>query len=390
MSNVRPRLAILTPLPPFPPMAGGTRHTYGAALHLARHYQVELLALAEDAASVTWGRLADRCATVRAFQRSAPRGSLFDPPAARMERSEALDGYIERVWARHPPDVVQIEYTTMAHYAPQARKTGALVVCMAPIVGFVAQARRLHSVGNMRLRRLAGLFSLWQYELRALPACDLVITLAESDERALRRWLPKLPVATVPSGIDLADWPEPHGPREAELVLFVGNFAHPPNAEGALWLAREVWPRVLAQRPGARLVLAGRWPTPEMRALADASIAVPGAVEDLLPLYQRAAVGVAPIFWGGGLRIKLLEMMAAGLPVVTTPQAADGLDARGWAVLARAPQTFADAIVALFGDQDRRERMGALARATVERRYDWVRLAARLAGLYEGARAGKS
>jgi glycosyltransferase involved in cell wall biosynthesis len=308
-----------------------------------------------------------------------------------MERSVALEAHMRTAWVARAPAIVQLEYTTIAHYAALAQATGALTVCTALIVGFVAQVRRIRIErgARVRLRRLVGLLSLWQYELRALRRCDLIITLAESDEYALRRWLPGRPVVTVPSGIDLAAWPTPHKQRDGQLVLFVGNYAHPPNAEGACWLAREVWPLVVRACPDARLVLAGREPTPEIRALACDAISVPGTIDDLGPLHARASIGVAPIFWGGGLRIKLLEMMAAGLPIVATAQAADGLEVASCAILAETPAAFAEAIIGLISDHARRERLGQAARTIAERRYNWTHLAERLAGLYEGLRAGK-
>ena len=366
-------------------------HISQALAQLARAYSVSLYALAADPSAVEWGPLAGRCEEARAFRRSPAQRWSIDPPAARQEHSADLAAYLRDAWARQPPDVVQIEFTTMARYAPLARAAGALVVCTAHNVAFLAQIRRARRERRpgLRARRWAGGLSLWLYELRALPRCDLVVTLSQADADALRRWLPRLPIEYVPSGIDLASWPPCFDPRAEDHVLFVGNYLHPPNVEGALWLAREVWPRVRRARPHARLTLAGRAPPPEVRALAGDSVDVPGALDALRPLYARASLVAAPIFWGSGVRVKLLEALACGLPAVTTALAAEGIDLRDGtsALFAERPEDFASAIVRLLDDAALRARLGAAGRAIVERDYDWERVGARLAGLYETMRA---
>lgn len=381
-----PTLHILAPVAPFPPLSGGTAHILRTTQQLARSYSVHFAALATQPAQLRWGPLVETCASVQAFPPTPRRGPSLDPPAVRLEYSAGLEAYARRAWAAAPPDVVQLEFTSMAQYARLARATGALVVCTAHNVAFLAQVRRARQERNPRLRarRWLGALSLWAYELRALPQCDLVVTLSDVDAAALRRWLPRLAVEYVPSGIDLTEWPVCRDPRAADEVLFVGNYLHPPNAEGALWLAREVWPLVRQAHPGARLTLAGREPPPAIRALAAPDIAVPGAVDDLRPLYGRAALVAAPIFWGSGVRIKLLEALACGLPVVSTALAAEGIALRDGAsaLFAEQPAAFAAAIVQLLGDAALRERIGTAGRAIAERDYDAERVGERLAALY--------
>jgi glycosyltransferase involved in cell wall biosynthesis len=279
----------------------------------------------------------------------------------------------------------------MAQYAPLARQAGALVVCTAHNAAFLAQIRRARRERSLplRARRWLGALSLWRYELRALRHCDLVIAHSAEDVAALRRWLPRPPIEYVPSGIDLRAWPVCFDPLAEDEVLFVGNYLHPPNVEGVLWLALEVWPLVRRMRPGARLTLAGRAPPPSLAALAAPDIRVPGDLADLRPLYARSSVVVAPIFWGSGVRIKLLEALACGLPVVTTALAAEGIDLREGdsALFAERPEAFAAAIARLLGDSALRARLGAAGRAVAERDYDADKIGARLIALYEQQRA---
>src|SRR4051794_4284588 len=311
-------LTLLSPLPPYPPLAGGTAHIVQVTRQLARFYRVSLYALASDPAAVSWGPLAEWCAQTRAYERAKRSKWGLEPPAVRQEYSAELVAALRHDWAAQPPDIVQLEFTSMAQYAPLAHAARAFVVCTAVDLAFRTQARRARMQRGLahKGRRWLGALSLWQYELRALRHCDLVLTLSAEDAAALRRWLPRLPIAYMPSGIDLQNHSACFDLCAEDEVLFVGNYLHPPNVEGALWLAREVWPLVRRLRPGARLTLAGRTPPPAIQALAAADVRVPGTVDDLRPLYARTSLVVAPIFWGSGVRIKILEALACGLPLV--------------------------------------------------------------------------
>jgi glycosyltransferase involved in cell wall biosynthesis len=389
MNDARPHLTILTPIAPFPGYSGGAAHVRRTALGLASHYRVSLYTLAARPEWVRWGPLAGACDELSAFRPGPRGGGLLDPPAARAERSAELERHLELVWRQHPPDVVQIEYTTMAHYAPPARSTGALVVCTAHNVATLAQLQRARreKVPVLRLRRLLGALSLWRYERRVLRDYDLVITLSQADALALGRWLPQTPAVHIPAGLGVRE--QPLGGQEG-VVLFVGSYLHPPNVEAALWLAREVWPDVQAVRPEARLVLAGRDPPAAVRALAGRGIEVPGTLADLAPLYEQAGVVAAAAFWGGGVRIKILEALAAGLPVVATPAAAAGLalEHEQNALLATDAAGFAEALLRLLGNGALRERIGRAGHALALAQHDTTRTARLLAGLYEGGRAG--
>jgi glycosyltransferase involved in cell wall biosynthesis len=391
MTN-RPAMTLLSPLMPYPPTAGALVHIYHLIHQLVRFYDLDLYVLSDTPERVAWGDLANLCQDVGAFRRQYDRRIGFDPPAVRQEGSPKLTTYLRQRWAQHPPAIVQLEFTSMARYAQLARQVGALTSCTAHVVGFQNQIRRarMEDRVSMRLRRLVGAFSFWQYELRTLALCDLVITLTEQDREVLRRWLPRLPIVSIPSGADLTALQPCFNPQIEESVLFVGNYQHPPNVEGALWLAREVWPLVLRQHPRAKLTLAGRGPTPAIQALASESIRVPGFVPDLRPLYANTSLFVAPIFWGSGMRIKLIEALAAGVPIVTTALAAEGMDVRASALLAENPAAFAQAIVRLLDDRDLRVRLGAAGQLVARRDHDWRRLSERIAGVYAGILASRA
>jgi glycosyltransferase involved in cell wall biosynthesis len=179
----------------------------------------------------------------------------------------------------------------------------------------------------------------------------------------------------------------------AGTLVFVGNFAHPPNRDAASWLAREILPAVLARRPEARLRIVGAAPPAEVRALAGPRVELVADAPSVLPHLEEAAVVMAPVRTGGGMRMKVLQAMAAGKAVVTTTRGAEGFDGFGEEpplAVADGEAEIAAATAALLEDDERRLGLGERAREFAERHHSPEAWAERLTAVYEEAREGAS
>ncbi len=282
------------------------------------------------------------------------------------------------------PDVVLVVWDAaaawLAHLPTQARKVLSLHDASWAYLDARAAANTglRRAVYRAEARRMRGFARTW------LPRYDDVVCVSDQDAVRVRRLLPELAPAIVPNGVDLAAMPVlPDPPPDAPpTVLFTGTLDYPPNTDAAQWLARDVWPAVREQVPGARLLVAGRRPPESVRAACAATGAELHAdVADLAPLYASAHVATAPLHFGGGTRLKILEAAARGRAVVSTTLGAEGLDfdPDRHLVLADDPSGFAGALVALLGDAGLRTRLARAARARVEERYDWPHLGDRLA-----------
>ncbi|MFA5911164.1 MAG: TIGR03087 family PEP-CTERM/XrtA system glycosyltransferase [Vicinamibacterales bacterium] len=236
---------------------------------------------------------------------------------------------------------------------------------------------------------------LSRFEARAARAAFVTTVVNDREGDALRRFCPDARIEVVPNGVDLESMRPGDEPASEPRVVFSGVFNYAPNTEGAQWFVREVWPRVRAVLPNAQLTLAGAYPTRAIRGLAsaDPSIEVTGKVADMRPYLWRSAVSVAPIFQARGVQNKVLEAVAAGLPVVVTPAVWDGLppDVIPACRLAADPETFARAVVSvlLMSPADRR---GIAARARLSG-LSWPLRLAPLMDLVEraaGSRAGST
>ena len=220
-----------------------------------------------------------------------------------------------------------------------------------------------------------------------MAAVDAVVTLAETMRgEFVDRGIPAEKVFVIPNGVDLDRFgPLPSVSPEPDLLVFVGAMSFAPNVVAMQFFCREVLPRVRAVRPDAKLLIVGRDPGPAVRSLhAPGQVEVVGEVRDVRPYLARAAVFVAPILSGSGIKNKVLEAFAAGRAVAATPLAVEGLPVTDGveARVATGAEALADAVTELLSDPVDTARIGANARRLVERRYTWDACAAEYERLY--------
>lgn len=169
-------------------------------------------------------------------------------------------------------------------------------------------------------------------------------------------------------------------------MLFTGTFGYAPNAEALRWLLSEIWPQVVARRPDARLLVVGKGVPDEIAALASPSVELAGWVPEMQPWFDRAQVVIVPMRSGGGTRLKVLDGLASGRPLVSTTMGVMGVDVRGdeQVLLADGAEPFAEAVVRVLDDPALAARLGAAGRQIAEQVYDWQAIGDRLEQLLRG------
>lgn len=226
------------------------------------------------------------------------------------------------------------------------------------------------------------------YEARLFSRFDLVSMVSEQDAAASLALLPNAapPVRVLPNGVDCAhNRPGLAEPRPDTLV-FSGALTYHANYEAMQFFLSEVYPLIQQAWPRVKLRITGKAEGVNLAGLAlNESVTLTGFVEDIRPEIADAQVAVAPIRSGGGTRLKILEAMALGTPVITTTKGAEGIDVVDGEHLLSAddPQSFACRTVELFSNPALRGRLAANARRLVEERYDWAALGRRFAMLVE-------
>lgn len=212
--------------------------------------------------------------------------------------------------------------------------------------------------------------------------------MSEADASALGRLVPEKQIAVVPNGIFTADYTQPSqrlNLGEAAL-LFTGTMNYRPNVDAVLWFVKHVLDRVRQAVPSARLFIVGNKPHPRLDAIRQRpDVEITGFVQDVTPFLHSAAIYIAPLRMGSGTRLKLLQAMAVGCAIVSTSVGAQGIALQNGreAIIADDVLSFAQAIIGLLGDPERRAALGAAARQLAQARYDWSVILPCLLKVYE-------
>jgi glycosyltransferase involved in cell wall biosynthesis len=212
------------------------------------------------------------------------------------------------------------------------------------------------------------------YERRLARDLAVTVVVGQDDARALRRISWSKNVVIVPNGVVPQDMPHFEAESRRPTVIFTGTLNYYANVDAVRHFARHIWPDIQRGMPDARLLIAGRTPSPRVLAFTRITgVEVRADVPDMVRVLQEAWVAVAPMRLGAGVKNKVLEAWAAGRPVVLTPVAANGLDMSEdtWRLVARRPGAFAGLVLQLLSDQTLRQSLGSSALSLVRARHSW-------------------
>jgi glycosyltransferase involved in cell wall biosynthesis len=270
-------------------------------------------------------------------------------------------------------DLVCVEYLGLAPLLPNERASHWALTLHNINSGMARQNAAVASSRRQAFLLAAEERNCRRFEQWAVTAYDTVVAVSRDDAAAL-------PPGTVvvPNGVDVTSFrPSPLGP--APRVAFVGALHTLPNVDGICWFCRDIWPRVRRRVPGATLDIVGARPHEDVLALgALEGVDVHADVPSVAPFLERSRMVVVPLRIGTGSRLKALEAMAAGRPVVGTRIGLEGLsiEAGRHALVADTPEAFAEAVSACLSDLALSDRLGRDGRALVETSYAWTKIGA--------------
>ena len=397
------RILFLSQLLPYPLDSGVKIRTYYVLRRLAASHEVTLACFVRpDNVPDEVDHLRALCREVHTvpMQRSRLRDARFLLQSLLSDSSfiinrdavPAMDRLVETLLAQavedsRPYDAIHCDQLWMAQYA--LRSSGVKRVLDQHNAVYLIPKRMAKYERNPIKREL--LEREWRvlarYEASACQGFDRIITVTERDRQVLTDIAPgKLPpVSVIPICVDPAAVPLVRRWRDSTTVLHLGTMYWPPNVEGVLWFAREVFPLVRERIPGARFSIVGKRPPARVRRLqADPAVEVTGYVADPMPYVERSAAFIVPVRAGGGMRVKILDAWMWGIPVVSTMIGAEGIDIVPGEniIIADEPRAFADGVVRLVADPVAGEQLATHGRAWVEERYDWRQAYGALDELY--------
>ncbi len=392
-------ILILTPQLPYPPHQGTSLRNYHIIRGLAQRHAITLLSFveenqsAEEEAIRPLHDLCQRIETVPVPQRStAVRvGQLLtsaNPDMAHRLYSAPFNLKLRQLLTENSFAIVQIEGIELARAMAVARSLSPQSKIVFDNHNAETELQRRNLITDLKQPRrwVAAGYSavqvrrLQQFERWACAQADAVVAVSEADQAQLQALMPdrETAVYAIPNSIDVEayhDWSD-HGdwaslPRYD--LIFMGKMDYRPNVDAVLWFADEVWPGIRREKPDATWVIVGQKPHARLERLgALAGVSVTGWVESVQPYLAAAAVFLMPFRVGSGTRLKLIEAMAAGKAIVSTPIGAEGFPVqhKREIYLGETAAELETAVLHLLHHPEERARLGQAARIFA-RRYDW-------------------
>lgn len=396
------RILFLTNCPPFPVRDGQTRRTYHILKGLAKRHEVCLLYLDNeenlDVVSAREKHLQSFCHYVEGVQ--GPSKEFSVPMVVRILRSV----------------ISSLPYTTWRHFSSFFLERVhrlceefniAIVHCDALPLAYTRKIARSvkytltdHDVSYLKIQRTINrrnnifmnvfLFlesiKVKHLESRIFKDVDLGIVVSEFDREIFRRLCPAGKFTVVENGVEVGHFRPDHRVEENIDLVWVGGFSHSPNREAILYFLEAIWP-VLKDHGNIRVAIVGG-DVPEQIKKAtrgDRNIEFLGYVDDPVPYIQRSKIFIVPILSGSGTRLKILEAMSVGKPVVTTTIGCEGIRGSDGVhfFVADTPKMFAERVILLLRDDHQRRTVGDAARKFVEDKYDWNCICHKISTIYQ-------
>jgi glycosyltransferase involved in cell wall biosynthesis len=336
------------------------------------------------------------CAAVHTIPLRMPRlrtadGVLgfFDqrPRSVRAAFSPEMQAKVREIWDADVPDVVVASQIDMAPYALGV-EGAARVLDEVELTGLWEQVASAKGLLQRARRRL-----MWikraAYTRRVLEGFAAYTVVSEAEKLLLESVLPgRANPDVIPNGADVDLHSSVNGQPVPGTIIFAGSVTYAPNLDAVKYFVDRILPSVRAVVPGATLTVTGRTEGVSLDGLREAEgVHFPGLLSDVRTAVANSWLSVAPILSGGGTRLKVLESLSVGTPVVSTSKGAEGLklEAGRHLLIADDAPTFAAHVIRVLGDPALRRRLGGEGRREVARHYDWNRIGAAFCLLVERA-----
>ena len=377
------RILVVTPSIPYPPNWGFGIRVYQFLKHLSRTHQVSLLCYAHPGEEAKIAALQKICHAVhtapaplnhQADKRVAQLFSLLSPRSFSTGslRTPAMQALLTRLLEIEKYDIVQIESSQLGSYPFGTQPV--LVVDEHNLEYELLY--RMYQTERSPLRRLYNWMEYAKFkreEQHCWQKADACILTSEREQQILNAQMPAKPTHVAPNGVDVEYFQPSPEPVDLNSLVFTGLISYRPNTDAVLFFVHEVLPHIVKARPEAVFSIVGMGPPDEVLRLAGPNVKVTGEVPDVRPYIQNASIFVVPLRMGSGTRLKVLEGLAMGKPMVSTRLGCEGIEVRDGEHLLMEddPQAFAQAVVRLMEDRELSARLGTAGRALVEQNYSW-------------------
>lgn len=390
------KILMLTPYLPYPLLSGGQIRSYNLLKNLAMKHQITLVSLIKhDFEKQYISHIASFCHKVIVARRPESPWTLstilktgfglYPFLVVRNYSTDAKRAVVNEL-EHEKFDLIHAETFYVMPHIPQTPRVPVLLVEQT-IEYLVYQ----HFVDSMRWQILRPFFLIDVNKIRYWEEffwgkASRVVAMSASDKEVMLSRNSKLHVSIVPNGVDTEFFTfKIKTSRPSPRILFVGNYKWLQNREAVSELVHHIWPHIRRRLPQAKLWVVGKFPTPGILSMKSDRITISDEIEDIRQAYRESDVLLAPIYGPGGTRYKILEAMASGVPVVTTPQGIEGLGVtdRSEVLVKKTVEHLAEATIQVLTDKKLHETLAINANRMVRKTYNWAVIAASLDQLYE-------
>ncbi len=379
------KILIISPYFPFPARDGGKVRLYNLIKHLSKENKVYLLAYIEPSADKSCVNLAKEfCMDVFPVLREEDKRIIREdlPRSVSFFYTQAMINELEKVLDTVKPDIVQLDFLIMTEYVKHIKNVP--VFYTEHDMGLLDFNQSFHDRDLEDSERFFEWKKLVQYEKKILDFFTSVIVLTERDKYLIENLNNNIKATIIPTGVD-TDFYKPNEQIDNEKnLVFVGHYKHFPNADAIVYFVKNIYPKVIQKIPNIKLYIVGSGVTKAVEDLKDNNIIITGEVEDIRQYLKKPNIFIAPVRLGGGIKGKVLEAMAMGVPVVATKEAVSGIDysTGNFALISDDKNIFADNIVKLYNDDFLYKTLSNNSRNIVEENYNWKKIAEKLNNFY--------
>ena len=379
------KILIISPYFPFPARDGGKVRLYNLIKHLSKENKVYLLAYIEPAADKNCVALAKEfCTEVFPVLREEDKRIIRDdlPRSVSFFYTQAMIDELAKVLDIVKPDIVQLDFLIMTEYVKHIKNIP--VFYTEHDMGLLDFNQSFHDRDLEDNERFFEWKKLVQYEKRILDFFTSVIVLTERDKCLVEKLNSNIKATIIPTGVDTDFYkPNEYVGYEKNLV-FVGHYRHFPNADAIVYFVKKIYPKIVQKISNIKLYIVGSGVTKVVEELKDDNIFITGEVEDIRQYLKKPNIFIAPVRLGGGIKGKVLEAMAMGVPVVATQEAVSGIDysTGNFALVSDDINVFADNVVKLYNDEVLYKTLSDNSRNIVENNYNWKKIAEKLNDFY--------
>jgi len=393
------KILFITPNIPYPPDHGGRMRSFAFLKNLAARHEIILLSFnRQDDDPYGLHELRRICSKVLIVpltnkqlgknKRKEQLLSIFrrKPYQYVLNYSHLMQKRIVQLSLKHDFDIVQVEFSQMGYY--HLPPSSINVLDQHNVEAEILHHNYLSERASFR--KLCSYFEWKKFMSDEIAICNkfsACLATSDLDKATIAKSLPSTDIHVIPNGVDSKYFqPDPSVLPEKNVILFTGTINSFPNTDGLKFFLKEIFPLIQQELPTVQFIIAGKNPPQAIENYArQPNITVTGYVKDMRTCFTKASAVVVPLRIGGGTRLKILEAMAMGVPVVSTAIGAEGLEVvHGENILiADEPSEFAQEVIHLIRNKVLQKKLVNNGRQLIETKYDWTLITNNLEQTYE-------